>query len=89
MYIYIFQAIICIFSSLLQYVGYFFRFYGGEYSDYGLVGRDIVYSCKWIPPFQRNMLPPCSGANGRWRHYVPPEHQYSPARLHGVTTQEI
>jgi hypothetical protein len=28
--------------------------------DYGLLDYDITYSCRWLPVFQRNLLPQAS-----------------------------
>jgi hypothetical protein len=34
-----------------------------EISDYGVLGRNIVWCCRWIRVFRRNILPPSSGLN--------------------------
>jgi hypothetical protein len=65
----------------------------------GLVGCNAVWTCRWIPTFRRNILPPSSEGlhpwrcrqyilpKGlwRWRQYVPPK-RCQPTSAHGVIT---
>jgi hypothetical protein len=49
----------------------------------GVLVRDALWTCRWVPSFRRNILLHLHG----WQHV--PERWYSPASSHGVTTQKI
>jgi hypothetical protein len=57
--------------------------HGNESVDCGLLGRDIVYFCRLLPTFQRNISPPSSR---KW--YVPLKRWQPPIGLNDGTTQK-
>jgi hypothetical protein len=57
-----------------------------ELVDGGLLGCDAVWTCRWVPTFQRNIQPPYE--SWRWKEYVPPKRWYPPTSSQSVTIQE-
>jgi hypothetical protein len=53
--------LIYFYLNMLGFIQHFWGSHSHDHSGYGLPGCDVVYSCRCIPLFQRNMLSPSSG----------------------------